>query len=72
MTTDRAWKLATNIATAVCSGGPYSEAELKQRIISQVSEALLHEDWRLLPEDEKDTKQPSLLEGQLGLELFEL
>ncbi len=41
MTTDRAMKLAAQLARAVMSGGPYSDAAIEARIRNQVAELLL-------------------------------
>ena len=70
MTTDRAWKLAQQVATVVLQGGPHSEAVLRDRITSQVAGLLLNVDWRVLPEDEREAPgAPDLFDGQLGLPL---
>jgi hypothetical protein len=51
VTTDKAWRLAQQVASVVVAGGPYSEAELRDRIQSHVAKLLLNVDWRVLPED---------------------
>ena len=68
MTSERAYKLARQVATVVLADGPHDEAILRARISNQVAELLLSIDWRILPEDERE-EAPPLLEGQLGLPL---
>lgn len=71
MTTDRAWKLAGQVADVVAQGGPYTDDQLRKRIRSPVLELRLCVDWRILPEDQAEDKKEvaEFFEGQIALSL---
>ena len=66
MTSERAIKLAHQVAQVVLQDGPHSEDSLRARIVNQVAELLMAIDWRVLPGDGAESAPP-LLEGQLRL-----